>query len=95
MGYLNLQDASKHPLRHMLTQALGEGVDEIQTRKEEVEAGDVFLLCTDGLYGYLSNDEIEKILRSEVVDRGTCARLVEAALSQGGQDDVTVIVVQV
>jgi serine/threonine protein phosphatase PrpC len=95
MGYLKLQDASRHPLRHMLTQALGEEVDEIQKRKEEVEAGDIFLLCTDGLYGYLSNDEIRKILRSEVVDHGTCARLVEAALSQDGQDDVTVIVVQV
>jgi serine/threonine protein phosphatase PrpC len=95
MGYLKVQDASSHPLRHMLTQALGEGVDEIQTRKEEVEVGDIFLLCTDGLYGYLSNDEIRKILRSEVADHGDCGRLVEAALNQGGQDDVTVIVVQV
>jgi serine/threonine protein phosphatase PrpC len=95
MGYLKLQDASKHPLRHMLTQALGEGVDEIQTRKEKVEAGDIFLLCTDGLYGYLSNDEIGKILLSEVVDHRVCARLVEAALSRDAQDDATVIVVQV
>jgi PPM family protein phosphatase len=52
MGYLKLQDTSKHPFRHMLTQALGEGVDDIQTKKEEVQAGDIFLRCTDGTLWY-------------------------------------------
>jgi serine/threonine protein phosphatase PrpC len=95
MGYLKLQHLSRHPLRHMLTQALGEGVDEIQTRKEEVEAGDIFLLCTDGLYGILSNDEIREILLGESADRSACDRLIQAALTQGAEDDVTVIAVQV
>ncbi len=95
MGYLKPKHASEHLLRHILTQALGEGVDEIQTRKEEVKAGDIFLLCTDGLYGILSDDEIREILWSEVADHGACDQLIQAALTQGGQDDMTVIAVQV
>jgi serine/threonine protein phosphatase PrpC len=95
MGYLKLQQVSRHPLRHMLTQALGEGVDEVQTRKEEVEAGDIFLLCSDGLYGILSDDEIRETLLGESTDRSARDRLVEAALDKVGQDDITAIVVRV
>jgi serine/threonine protein phosphatase PrpC len=95
MGYLRLQKGENHPLQHLLTQAVGEGVDEIQTRIEKVKAGDIFLLCTDGLYGILSEDEIKKTLWSDVANHSACDRLVGAALGQGGKDDVTVIVVQV
>jgi serine/threonine protein phosphatase PrpC len=94
MGYLKLQDGTKHPLRHLLTQAVGEGMDEIQTRTEELEAGDRFLLCTDGLHGVVANDDIRKILTLNGVEDGVCNRLVETALANGGRDDMTAIVVQ-
>ena len=95
MGYIKAENVPEHPLRHMLTQAIGEGLDEIQTRREGVEAGDTFLLCTDGLYGMLSDGDIRKILRGASAGSGACDRLVEAALVRGGQDDVTAIAVQV
>jgi serine/threonine protein phosphatase PrpC len=60
-----------------------------------VEAGDIFLLCSDGLYGILSDDEIRETLLGESTDRSACDRLVEAALDKVGQDDITAIVVRV
>jgi serine/threonine protein phosphatase PrpC len=95
MGYLKPKHVSKSRLRHILTQAIGETLDEIQTKKEEIKAGDIFLLCTDGLYDILSDDEIRKIMHDEGADPSACERLVEAAHKKGGQDDATVILVQV
>ena len=95
MGYLRPQDGAKHPLQHILTQAIGEGVDEIQTKIEEVKDGDTYLLCTDGIYGNLTDNMIKKILMRDWMDGEVCNRLVETALERGGQDDMTVIVVRV
>ena len=69
-GSLKPKHVSNSPLRHILTQAIGEALDETQTKKEELKAGDIFLLCTDGLSDTLSDDEIRKIIRDEGVDRG-------------------------
>jgi len=70
-------------------------MDEIQTRMEEVEAGDTFLLCTDGVHGIVADNDIREILTLNGVGDGVCDRLVETALQNGGRDDMTAIVVQV
>jgi protein phosphatase len=82
---------------HILTQALGGygDLDEVFTRVEEVRAGDRFLLCTDGLHGYVSDDEIGRIMAESSVPGEACTELVRAAIDRGGLDNVTVIVVQV
>jgi serine/threonine protein phosphatase PrpC len=95
MGYLSVQEAADHPLNNALTQALGQGVDEVHTREEDVKRGDVFLLCTDGLHHMISNEEINEILQPGSADWKPCRRLVDSALEKGGKDNVTVIVVQV
>jgi serine/threonine protein phosphatase PrpC len=95
MGYLSVQEAVDHPLNYALTQALGQGVDEVHTREEDVKCGDIFLLSTDGLHHMISDEEIKEILQSGPVDWEPCRRLVDSALEKGGKDNVTVIVVQV
>lgn len=95
MGYLSAQEAADHPLRHMLTQALGQGVDEVHTREEGVRQGDIFLLCTDGLHHMISDREIQEILHPGPGDWEPCLRLVHSALEKGGTDNITVIVVEV
>ena len=95
MGYLGQKEATKHPLRHMLTEAIGQGLDEIQTRTEKVKEGDIFLLCSDGLHHMVSDDEIKNLLSDSPAHCSVCDRLVESALNHGGEDNVTVIVVQV
>ena len=95
MGYLKLPDGARHPLQHILTQAVGEGMDDIQTRTEELEPDDTFLLCTDGLHALVADDDIKKMLTLNGVEGRACDRLVETALTKGGQDDMTAIVVKV
>lgn len=95
MGYIKPYEAAEHPLRHVLIQAVGEGLDEVQTRIENVKAGDIFLLCSDGLYNMVADDEIKEILCNYPAQQGECDRLVQAALENGGKDNVTAIVVRV
>lgn len=95
MGYLEQAEATNHPLRHVLMEAIGQELDEVQTRIEKVRAGDIFLLCSDGLHHMLSDDEIKEILRGNPVNYGACDQLVQEALDKGGKDNVTVIVVRV
>lgn len=82
---------------HILTHALG-GYDDLTaifTRTEDVRSGDLFLLCTDGLHGLVPDHEIQRILIKNSTPQTTCDALVQAAIRKGGDDNITVIVVQV
>jgi PPM family protein phosphatase len=81
---------------HILTQALGGygDLDTVFTRVEDVQNGDRFLLCTDGLHDHVADDEIRGILTENSFLKTTCDKLVQAAIGKGGQDNVTVIVIQ-
>ena len=93
MGLLRPDEVPGHPLGHVLSQALGEGLEAVQTRIEKVEAGDVFLLCSDGLYDMVSAKRIHEILAESKVQRA-CGRLIKAALLNGGKDNITVLLVE-
>ncbi len=82
-----------------LTQHLGiwpeEMILEPYVAKGELEAGDQYLLCSDGLTDMVSNVDICAIMK-EAPDAGTCVdRLIGAALEAGGRDNVTAIVVRI
>lgn len=78
-----------------LTRAIGmDGTTEIDVRSEELRAGDAYLLCSDGLWGALGDDEIAELLRDASI-ADACARLVEAAHAGGSQDNITAVVVRV
>lgn len=81
---------------HILTQALGGygDLDEVFTRAEEVRPKDRFLMCTDGLHGYVTDDEIRRIMADHPAAEAACEALVKAAIGRGGEDNVTVIVIQ-
>ena len=82
---------------HILTQALGGygDMDAVFTRVEDVQSGDRFLLCTDGLHGHVTDNEIWGILMENSFPKTTCDKLVQAAIGKGGHDNVTVIVIQI
>lgn len=94
-GILTLQEASTHPMRHVMTQAVGQGIEEIYHRIEEIKRDDTFLMCSDGLHDMLSDSEIKDILFNKFTIREKCSRLVARALEMGGKDNVTIIVIQV
>jgi protein phosphatase len=96
-GRLTPEEAAIHPQRNILTRAVGIGV-EVEVDRfpiEEPAVGDRFLLCSDGLFNELPEDEILDIIL-EAADPATAARqLIEATLQTPCRDNVTVAVVEV
>ena len=89
------EDIYTHPKRNEITRCLGERLrTEIDTFGVPIQANDVLLLCYDGLWEMVRNPEIEQIIGDNAPYASqTSAKLVEAALRNGGADNVSVIVV--
>ena len=86
----------KHPMRHVLTMAIGVGESiRIHSSTIDLEQGMVFLLCSDGLHGVISDAEIENILQSGGELRQQAATLIEKAKQAGGPDNITTVLLRV
>ena len=94
-GRITEEEAHTHPRRNLLMRALdGVQVAEPDLSVREARLGDRYLLCSDGLHGVVSNDEIARILSSR--EPTVCVtELVDLALSRGAPDNVTVVVAHV
>ena len=81
---------------NVITRALGveSGVD-IDLSAQDVELGDVFLLCSDGLHGFVEDDRIGEILREHSILTNACGALVAEANKNGGGDNITAVVVRI
>lgn len=96
-GIVRSEDAEKHPQRHILTAALGAGVEVLADSAEpeaRLEDGDTLVLCTDGLWGVVSEEEIANAVQENSVAE-SCSALVKLALERGGPDNITVQVLRV
>ncbi len=91
-GFLSKEQARSHPLKNVVTRALG-GESEIlvDVRELEMISGDLFLLCSDGLTTMLSDREIRDRLAGGKSLHETCRALVADANARGGTDNVTVV----
>ena len=96
-GMITEAEAEKHPLRNVITRALGGALQVVPDAKEvEARAGDVYLLCSDGLTGMVPEDEILRIVLENREDlEKACEQLVEVANANGGSDNVTTILLEV
>jgi protein phosphatase len=94
-GVLTPDDARRHPQRALVTQAVQGGPFRPAGRMIPIQAGDRFLLCSDGLTDYVTDDVIGTALRT-YEDRQACAaELIARTLEAGAPDNVTVIVCDV
>ena len=92
-GNITPEEAQVHPMKNVLTQAVGAVDDiEVETGSFSVERGDIYLLCTDGLTNMVSDFDIGKIL---LESENPADDLIQAALDGGGHDNISVIVVKV
>ena len=92
-GILRAEDAIGHPMGHVLSRAVGVRDEmEISQASGEVRPGDVFLLCSDGLHGYVDEAEIARLLARGSPERAT-EELVELTLANGAPDNVTVVAI--
>jgi protein phosphatase len=94
-GKLTEEQAAEHPQRSIITRALGPEPDvEVDTWSYPVRAGDVLLLCSDGLTSMISEEQIAKILSdADGLDRAA-QRLIDEANQAGGRDNITVVLVR-
>jgi protein phosphatase len=97
-GIITPEQAKYHPQRNVIRQAVGVA-DPSEPLEPDIEtfalqAGDLYLLCSDGLTDMVDDAEIEAILRNEPPTRAAW-RLVDRALANGGRDNVTVVLVQI
>ena len=91
-GELTEEEAAEHPQRSIITRALGPEPDiDIDLHTHRVHAGDVFLLCSDGLTGMIGEDEVAEILSEAPSLRQAGRALVDAANEAGGRDNITVV----
>lgn len=93
-GTLTEREARIHPKKNVITKALGTGKNfEPDFFRFDLHKNDRILLCTDGLHGELTDDEIADLLRSEDDLNTTCKLLVDASNKKGGNDNITVVCV--
>lgn len=93
-GKITDSEAFSHPQRNMLLQAIGaENTIQTDIIQFALEAGDVLLLCTDGLSDMLRDKEIEKILQNNEIGQAADL-LIEHSLANGGRDNVSVILIK-
>jgi protein phosphatase len=95
-GVISPEQARNHPLRNVVTRALGGRTDlSVDVRSVPMAADDVLLLCSDGLTTMVADPDIERILGESGGDIGRAARaLVDAANEHGGEDNITVVLVK-
>jgi PPM family protein phosphatase len=95
-GRLTPEQAEAHPQRAVITRALGVEPDiDVDLYTVEVDAGDRIIVCSDGLTTMLRDREIERITRNEQNPQRAAEALVDAANQAGGDDNITVVVVDV
>jgi protein phosphatase len=94
-GLISREEAETHPRRNVLQRSVGVGpeVDIDVSGPLAVEAGDTFILCSDGLHGLVKSDEIREVGKYTADDAAD--EFLRRALSRGAPDNVTVIVVKV
>jgi serine/threonine protein phosphatase PrpC len=94
-GFLTEEAARTHPLKNVVTQALGGSSEpRVDVLEAEIQEGDMYLLCSDGLNSMLTDDEIAAVLETGGSLDETCDRLIKAANERGGNDNISVVLLR-
>jgi serine/threonine protein phosphatase PrpC len=92
-GAMNLEQAKRSDFSSVILQAMGlKETVQVALGRLELRARDCFVLCSDGLSGLVSAEEIRAIVLTAGPPDAVCAKLVELAMKRGGGDNVTVII---
>ena len=91
-GELTEEEAEHSERRNIILQALGpESTIKVDMTHQQIRRGDVLVLCSDGLSGQVSRDDISRVVREEPDLMAVCKRLIDMANEAGGPDNITVV----
>lgn len=92
-GEITIEESIDHPMKHYLVRAVGIAA-KVEFDIHPIKDMDLYLLCSDGLCGYVSDDEMLEILNDDNYDtcHKKCDELLKLALLKGGYDNITVVV---
>jgi len=94
-GLLSLEEAKLHSYKNIITRSVGFEEDvKIDTFTKDIQPGDTYLLCSDGMSNNVKDEDILKIITTSPV-KEACLRLISSAIENGGDDNITVIVVTI
>jgi protein phosphatase len=94
-GFLSEEAARTHPLKNVVTQALGGNSEpKVDVLEDEIFEDDIYLLCSDGLNSMLTDDEIAAVLETGGSLDDTCKRLIVEANERGGNDNISVVLLR-
>ena len=94
-GEITKEEAKHHPQKNFITRAVGTSVDiEVDIIEIEYEKDDKFLICSDGLFNMVYEDEILEIIRNSISIRDIGEKLIENAKKNGGLDNISLIIIE-
>ncbi len=95
LGQLTPAEAAVHPQRNVLYRAIGQGDGlEVDVYTQRLSPNSKILLCSDGLWGLVDDDEILEVVRIAPTLQAACDKLVEMANDAGGHDNITAVLVE-
>ncbi len=95
LGVLTPDQARSHPLRNVVTRAIGAAPElSVDVTAHSMAVGDVLLLCSDGLSGMVLDADLAKIVTANPDPRDAASVLVTEANAHGGEDNITVLIVK-
>jgi protein phosphatase len=95
-GQITRVEAAHHPQRNVIYRVIGDKPrTDIDTFEQRLAPGEALLLCSDGLSGMVSDDQMWLIWHTSTSPQEACDRMVEAANQAGGIDNITVVIVQI
>ncbi len=95
-GVITKEEAETHSQRNVITRAIGaEPFVKSDFYRTQIESGDILMLCSDGLYGEVEEQQMIDILNMDESMSQICNLLVDAAIEGGGRDNITVVCLKV
>ena len=95
-GVLTPEAAAVHPMRNVITRAVGTDPEvDVDLKTFPRTEGELWLLCSDGLHGMVSDEEMAEILGGDAPDAEKGQQLLDKALAAGGHDNVSLVLVRI